>query len=264
MNEKLTKIIDHPVTIPLAVGIAAFGIGGAVGYILGRKHSISVDYSIIEKDVHEVPGQLKFDVENVEVFIAEHTAKHDVEDVVEVREPRLAPPVQPQQTVEDNIEMQRALEAAREEEVTTVDVQDDSEPVVRSIFPSTQDEWDYDVEVPKREEYAPYVLHRDEFYGEEKDFTQTTLTYYAGDKIMTDQDDTPVYNFENVVGELKFGHGSGDPNVFYIRNEQRREEYEVIFDPGHYSVEILGLEIEEGVEKELRHSSTVRKFRIDD
>ncbi len=109
----------------------------------------------------------------------------------------------------------------------------------------------------------PNVLHKDEFYGEESGYTQVTLTYYAGDQILCDEDDSPVYNHELITGPLLFGHGSNDPNVVHIRNDKRKAEYEILFDPGLYSVDILGLEIENNTRvQDLKHSQN-RKFRLE-
>jgi hypothetical protein len=144
------------------------------------------------------------------------------------------------------------------------------ENVVHHVFagPSV-DPWDYDEEVAKRTEDAPYILHRDEFYAEEKGYIQVTLTYYEGDNVMTDEDDSPVYNYEVVVGPLKFGHGCDDPNVFHVRNDTREAEYEILRDRGFYSIEVLGLEHEKSTdpneEKHLKHSEDhVRRFRSED
>ena len=72
--------------------------------------------------------------------------------------------------------------------------------------------------------------------------------------------EVPVYNYSNVVGDLLFGHGSMDPNVVYIRNEDR-VRIQILLDHGSYEVEILGLD---DSPEEIKHSSGVRKFRWDD
>jgi hypothetical protein len=61
---------------------------------------------------------------------------------------------------------------------------------------------------------------------------------------------------------LVFGHGSGDPNVVYIRNEKLQAEYEVLRDPGSYEIEVLGGHVErEMQEVDLKHSRQPGKFR---
>ena len=127
------------------------------------------------------------------------------------------------------------------------------------------DGWNYSREVRLRTDTAPYVLHADEFFSNEEDFVQSTFMYYAGDDVMVDEDDSLVPNYKNVVGELKFGYGSGgDPNVFYARNPVRKAEYEVLNNDTSYTEEVLGIheEVEERSDPEIRHS--VRKFRSSD
>lgn len=139
---------------------------------------------------------------------------------------------------------------------------EDEKEVVNVFASSGDDDWDYEEELKNRTTEAPYVIHKDEFWAEESGYDQTTLTYFAGDDILVDDRETPIYDYKSVIGELKFGHGSGDPNVFHVRNDRHRAEYEVLRDRGHYSIEVLGLSAEEDAERET--SSAPAKFRSDD
>jgi len=142
-----------------------------------------------------------------------------------------------------------------------VDEEDDEGNVV-NIFKAEDSEWDYETELAERDHSKPYIIHRDEFFGDEMDCNQITITYYAGDNILCDERDTPIYNPEQVVGQLVFGHGSNDPNVVYVRNETLDTEYEILLDHGHYQVEILGQSIDEKLAAEdLKHSRSVLRFR---
>lgn len=136
---------------------------------------------------------------------------------------------------------------------------------VVSIFP-TEDTpvWDQEKENKERERFQgrPYVISVEEFQENETDFPQRTYTFYEGDQVLIDEHDVPVYNHANVVGELRFGHGSGDPNIVYIRNVRGKTEYEILRDHGHYAVEVLGNEIEAREENaDLKHSSVLRMRR---
>ncbi len=135
------------------------------------------------------------------------------------------------------------------------------EVVTHSVFASNDSNWNYELELSKRTPVNPYVIHKDEFFTNEFEYSQSTVTFYAGDAILADEDETPMYNHAGIVGEIKFGHGSGDPNVVYIRNDKRKAEYEVLFDPGLFSEEILGLQIEQNDRKQDLQHSNQRKFR---
>jgi hypothetical protein len=106
------------------------------------------------------------------------------------------------------------------------------------------DNWDYDEELAKREANPgkPYVIHKDE--QGEQGYNETTLTYYAGDDVLADPNDNVVNNVEEILGADfvdKFGHGSDDPNVVYIRNDSAGADFEVVRSDGKYSHEVAGL-----------------------
>lgn len=104
------------------------------------------------------------------------------------------------------------------------------------------DGWNYDAEKAQRQHNIPYVIHVDE--RGEADFDQVTFTYYEGDDVVCDGDDQIVQPRDQIVGDQnldKFGHGSGDPNVVYLRNDNLAVEIELIKDPGSYSEEVRGI-----------------------
>lgn len=140
----------------------------------------------------------------------------------------------------------------------------DPEPEHHSIFLRPEDNgWDYDVELSKRTDNAPYVIHKDEFFGDETAWdSQSTLTYYVGDDVLADEHDAPIYDVSATIGEVKFGHGSGDPNVFYVRNPRLKAEYEIIRHTGRFDVEVLGHALEDQYEAgDLKHSNAPLRMR---
>jgi hypothetical protein len=128
-----------------------------------------------------------------------------------------------------------------------------------NVFTVDDGDWDYELEEQLRSEEEPYVIHVEEFMENEKHYHQDTLTYYAGDDIMADSDDTPFYEYRTHMGELKFGHGSRDKNVVYIRNDRIEMEWEILLHQGKFAEEVLGLQLDQRTEKDIQHS--VLKFR---
>lgn len=171
--------------------------------------------------------------------------------------------------IEEDEEDETEDEESEEEEVSVPEEGTEdavSEPPSarrENAFATGGDTWDLLKELKGRTESAPYILHRDEFHADEKDYRQYSLTYYAGDNIMTNEDDDEVmYNHDRVVGELKWGHGSGSPIMVFVRNDKLRAEYEITYVDGLYSEEVQGLEIENNQRvKNLEHSSEPRRFR---
>lgn len=103
--------------------------------------------------------------------------------------------------------------------------------------------WDYEAEIARRRPEFPYVIHEDERH-EKEGYTHTELTYYAGDDVLTDSDDKPIEEIDKVVGAAnleKFGHGSGDKDVVFIRNDALELEVEVQRDEGSYSEVVHGI-----------------------
>ena len=127
----------------------------------------------------------------------------------------------------------------------------ENQPNFINIFKSesVSMDWDYELEKENRTMDKPYILHQDEYFSKETEYSQSTLTYYSGDDILVDEQEVPIYNYKAVVGELNFGHGSDDPNVVYVRNDKLSGEYEVIKDSGLYEIEVLGNEYESILEK---------------
>lgn len=140
----------------------------------------------------------------------------------------------------------------------------------RNVFETQRDEvvvqvdanegWDYDTERSKRTAGKPYVIHRDE-QEEMPGLSQSTFTYYEGDDVLCDERDRVVDARDEILGDFveKFGHGSGDPNVVYVRNEELGVEIEVCRSPNSYAEEVHGFKHSD--ETSMR---TTRRVSFDD
>lgn len=249
MDEETPKW--HPAVLPVVVGIVSFGLGVVVGRYLRRSAKT------ISKASQE-------ELDKISASLAEMRAEREAKAIAEVvameEAEELPQPVEIDETT-DSVKgfiSSKAPERIKPTPPTEADV------VRQSIFAKNDSDWDYQAELKSRDSTAPYVIHKDEFWSNEMGFHQSTLTYYDGDDILADEEDTPVYNHDGVVGPLKFGHGSGDEKVVYIRNEARRAEYEVIKDQGLFSEQVLGLHIEDNdrvKERDLKHATANKKFR---
>lgn len=114
----------------------------------------------------------------------------------------------------------------------------------RNVFEeaAVTDNWDYEVEKAARTIYKPYVIHVDE--RGESGFEEVTLTYYMGDDVLCDEQDKVVDDQERVVGAAnldKFGHGSKDAAIVYVRNEYLHLDLEVVKSEQTYAEEVHGL-----------------------
>jgi hypothetical protein len=249
VNTKLHNFITNPITTHAAVGIFTFGAGLVVGHILERRRKPKTISVMMEADTSEFEGKLA-------------KVRDELNDIRAKRADRIPPVVIDAEEYEkveqkkkvDNIVIETGYVEPEAEVLVN------GEPVTHSVFADTDDDWDMDKEVRSRTPDRPYVVHRDEFFEEGNDYAQRQLTYYNGDNVLVDEENNPIDNHERVVGEMKFGHGSHDPNVVYIRNEKLNAEYEVFLQPGLYSIEIQGLHRELDQE-DIQHSGVRRMPR---
>lgn len=136
-------------------------------------------------------------------------------------------------------------------------------PHRHNIFEGT-DGWDYEAERNQRSGEEPYIIHIDEFVTQEMGYEQETITWYEGDEVLVDQREVPIYDHTKVVGEIRFGHGSNDPNIVYVRNEKLRMEYEILRDTGSYSDDMMAKSVAGQFEEaDLKHFNRPGRFRDD-
>lgn len=126
-------------------------------------------------------------------------------------------------------------------------IQETDTPVTSNIFvngkPLVAEEFDLAEEIKHRTDDAPYVVSKEEFFENEDEHVQVSLTYFAGDDTLVDEADKPVEDVEHTVGVanlVRFGQGSGDTNTVYVRNPINDIDFEVVYSEGKYAEEVLG------------------------
>lgn len=134
---------------------------------------------------------------------------------------------------------------------------DDLTQIGHNVFTNANPEDYFDVieEAKTRTVEVPYVIDFDEWSS--SDLEKTSLVFFDEDGVLADERGA-VDN--DIVGEhnlLRFGHGSRDNNVVYVRNEALDSEFEVVRNPGSFAEVVLG-------HQSLRHSSGLRRFRDSD
>lgn len=123
--------------------------------------------------------------------------------------------------------------------------------------PAVETEWDYSEEAKNRGSNIPYVIHKDEYTESVAGYEQHTLTYFEGDDVLSNEQDTVIEDQDETIGLgnlSKFGHGSGDPHIVYIRNESMKVDIEVVHSDGKFATEVHGFQ-----DDDLQHSSMRRR-----
>ena len=153
-------------------------------------------------------------------------------------------------------------------ESVSVDAADEGKvEVAKNVFVE-QDaltEWDsddfiYTEEIKLRSPEKPYILTQDEYMNNESEYEQSALTYYVGDDVLVDERDEPINESDRIVGDdnlLRFGHGTKDNRIVYVRNDRMKMEWEIIQNMGKYTEQVLGF---------IEHSDRrppIRRFRGD-
>ena len=277
MNEQIAKIVGSKWFNPALFTTGGLLVGGGLGYILGRRHG-QASVMILEhtRPEEDLSPAMDLSVDQLEKLREAINREEELEAAREELAERptrlvldeekvLGHPTPENGNADDDetpsVEVQERIEAFNRDAEAAIAPPIEETVIAQSVFAGSDDEWDYQKELASRSSERPYIIHKDEFYSEESGYTQTTLTYYSGDDIMADENDSPVYNYQTVTGPLHFGHGSQDPNVVYVRNDKRMAEYEILFDHGMFVVEVMGMEDEQSTRaRDLKHSAP--KFRM--
>jgi hypothetical protein len=245
--EKMEQTIRSLNRAKVGFYFLGMAIGGATAAVITWKVAYSraeTKYSKIADD--EIAEMRRHYLEKGRALESE-AAKRPVEEIVRDRgygTPPVgnAPPpmaIQPPSAVVES-----------EDEVAGEPPDDESDPPeVKNIFQETEatvtHEWDWHEERRHRSPDIPYVIHYDE-REEMEGYSIETLTYYEGDDVLCNERDEiidPDYQRDQLVGEKnleRFGHGSGDPVIVYIRNDKLEMVYEVVRSPHHYAEEVHG------------------------
>ena len=247
VEEAAKEVVDLAVESTSTVGgkvtlvVGGACIGFAAGYFFAKKRLAARYNQMAEDEIAEMRAH----------YLAKEMATEEKKPIDEVmREHGYTSKLEgPDETVWVKIEPEEVVEVEVVEEVEES----------KNVFQNYHDTWNYDVEVPNRRDDVPYVIHRDEYFGNETNYEQMTLTYFEGDDVLADSNDTPVDDQDAMVclGNLsKFGHGSGDPNIVYVRNVELQLEIEIVHSDGLYSETVHGIP-----DDELKHSERRRRTR---
>lgn len=124
------------------------------------------------------------------------------------------------------------------------------------------DDFDIEAERDSRRNGVPYVVSVAEYDENPDNHEQVVLTYFIYDEVLVDEDEKEIDRIEETVGKAnlrRFGHGSNDAKIVYIRNEARGMDFEVLRSDGSYAEEVLGLAQQDEDDRSLGQSSMRRR-----
>lgn len=117
-------------------------------------------------------------------------------------------------------------------------------------------------EIPPRNPDRPYVIKAEEWYHNETDYDQITLTYWADDDVLADDAKRMVVDVDSVVGATnlhRFGFLSDNADIVYVRNDRLGADYEITKDERNYSEVVHGVDPDE-----INASGVPRRMRSND
>lgn len=255
MNTTIRSFVTNRRVVALSAAALGFVTGGVVGVLVTKRVYLNALIEELDDRKHDRQMDILRDRMNRTDFTkAEHKhfspeAKHPDprmthEELNEERSLRII------QGEGKDPELERLLD---EEEA-----QIRREKARHHTFDTPTDDWDYEKELNTRESKEVYVIHRDEYIEDAMGYHQSTIEFYVQDAVMTDALQHPIYNYTDFVGHEAldmFGHGSGDNDVVYVRNDREKAEFEVLRNSGSYEVEVLGFEVEDQyAQEDLKHS----------
>lgn len=259
----------------------------ALGAIFGAAASAMTTYYITVRQLEEKYQQLaEEEIDTMQehyqdkLLALEERDKPSLEDIVEERGYGQPTPVDAQPPMA--VQPPRAIRA-----VDDVDEEEDEEgdtdnELVRDPTPEEANstsrvfdhpdvivhgDWDYKRELARRTVEEPYVIHVDE--QEELGYPTVSWTYYDGDDVLANDREEIVdaKDRELIVGErnlMRFGHGSNDPSVVFIRNDRLETVFEIVKTPTHYAAEVHGFDVDDPESQGGLQHSDRRRLRFDD
>lgn len=215
----------------------SLGIGAIAGYFFAKKQLETEYVGIAQQEIAEAKMFYSALHKTGKYATPESTIKNRVNDKT-VRE------------AGETVEAVRAVRALRNYQGVSKTDSSESKEKTNYNKPNedrnliiSEDGFDYAEEEKLRSPHAPYVISKEEFGENEDSYEQVTITYFVGDDVVMDEKEEVIENQDEVVGEdnlLRFGDGSGNPHIVYIRNEKLTLDFEVIKDMNKYSEKILG------------------------
>lgn len=264
MYNHISTILNKNWVKPASITVGAFVAGGVVGYILGKRNGdvFIVPAEALESEIFEETSDT-LNIYDFEPMMTDITKEAHVEKVAITSAERATQKIEYNKIIskyDTNTPQDDDVIIERDKQDGDI-ITPDPTPII-NVFADNDPYWNYEHELSTRTADEPYVIHVDEYVTNESGARQSCVTYYVGDDILADENDTPIHNYGAMLGELKFGHGSKDPNVVFIRNESMDMEWEVINHGGSFQLEVLGFDADrEEAAAELKHS--VRRFRDD-
>lgn len=254
-KEQIKSALTSRKAVLAAVSVASFASGAAGSYFFASK-KLSAKYRLIA-DEEILSAKLFYSKQRKEgdyadpVVLVEMAGLVDEDDLVEEEiEPSQANLLAGAIEILDNQQYTNYSNAKHiPEPPSPREVEEVKQSVRNNIFDQARAEYVQDDEQAKMEAGEPYIVTVSDYMSGKSGFAQITLSYYTEDDVLANEIDIPVDDERGTVGEdnLRFGCASSDPNIVYVRNDNKGEEYEIIRVEGSFEKEVAGFTEPRGI-----------------
>lgn len=122
----------------------------------------------------------------------------------------------------------------------------DGTMMVRNAFDDAEN-----IGFSERNPDGPYKITRIEFAANEEEYDQLEATYYAGDKILTDDQDGIINDVDGVIGKANLELFDED-GILYVCNERLKVVYAVNKMETQYAHHVAGLQHSDSTYERMR------------
>lgn len=252
--EEAAVVVRHVNAQKVAYSLGGLAVGVAIGFFVGYKlNRAKIRAEVFKQSEEEVEKIREMYRDSARVVRGNPDLDEVVEErgySVEITHPdRIAPeeetqvvnerPLRPPVPVPEGPGLIQKHYGAPEPKVPTIKLETSK---------SKNTGWEFEEELATRSTERPYIIHQDEYQANESGYKQEVLTWYAGDEVLTDEQEQPITNADDLVDlnhMSRFGHGTDDFNVLFVRNDSISMEYEICRMPTSYEEEIAGLSNDE-------------------
>lgn len=98
--------------------------------------------------------------------------------------------------------------------------------------------------VEETQSETPYVLTEEQFSEENLHYDKVSLTYYAADNSLCDENEDLMDDIEGIVGAINLDMKNvavEHPDIIYIRNDRLSIDYEITINLGGYRALVMGI-----------------------
>jgi hypothetical protein len=244
--EEAAVVVRHINAQRVAYSVGGLAVGVAIGFFIGyRLNRAKIRAEAFKESEEEVEKIREMYRDNARIRIDE---KPDLDEVVEdrgyiVTDEIVERPTRPPVPVDEPSATRPDVPPGPD--LVPVEYGQRRIPTIKLDTGKSKDlHWDFEEELASRSEEHPYILHQDEYRDNQKGYKQEVLTWWAGDNVLTDEQEQPLSNADELVDlnhMSKFGHGTDDFDVIFIRNDKLQVEYEIGRMPTSYEEEVQGL-----------------------